>query len=213
MSTRRRGARRVVLGQRQIFGQDQAAAGHDDEPLDAVLQLPDVAGPIIGEHALEGPPGDPDPPIVLPVVLAQEVLDQERDVLPTLSQGGQEDRHDVQTIVEILAEGSFLESRLQVPVGGGDDPDIHGQGPGAPHALEAALLQDAEQLDLQAHGQIADLVQEQAAPSASSKRPFLVAAAPVKAPFSWPNSSLSRSACGKAAQLMRINGPAARGEL
>ena len=37
--------------------------------------------------------------------------------------------------------------------------------------------------------------------SASSKSPFLVAAAPVKAPFSYPNNSLSIRVSGKAAQL------------
>ena len=37
------------------------------------------------------------------------------------------------------------------------------------------------------------------------------AAAPVKAPFSWPNSSLSISSVGIAAQLTFTNGPAANG--
>ena len=38
-------------------------------------------------------------------------------------------------------------------------------------------------------------------PAASSKRPAPPFSAPVKAPFSWPNSSLSTSASGSAAQL------------
>ena len=40
-------------------------------------------------------------------------------------------------------------------------------------------------------------------PSASSTRPGFCFSAPVKAPFSWPNSSLSSSVSGMAAQLMR----------
>ena len=36
--------------------------------------------------------------------------------------------------------------------------------------------------------------------------------APVKAPFSWPNSSLSSSVSGIAAQFTATNGPLARGE-
>ena len=48
-------------------------------------------------------------------------------------------------------------------------------------------------------------------PSASSMRPGLRQAAPVKAPFSWPNSSLSSSASGSAAQWTATNGPARRG--
>src|SRR3989440_4451835 len=43
-------------------------------------------------------------------------------------------------------------------------------------------------------------------PFACSKRPILRAVAPVKAPFSWPNSSLSISSRGIAAILIATNG-------
>ena len=46
-------------------------------------------------------------------------------------------------------------------------------------------------------------------PSACSKRPALRAWAPVKAPFSWPNSSDSIRSRGIAAMLMATNGPVA----
>ena len=48
--------------------------------------------------------------------------------------------------------------------------------------------------------------------SASSKRPSLRLIAPVNAPFSWPNSSLSSSVSVSAPQLTLMNGPAARFE-
>ena len=48
-------------------------------------------------------------------------------------------------------------------------------------------------------------------PSASSKRPTFTPVAPVKAPFSWPNSSLSMSVGGRAAQLTLTRGPCRRG--
>ena len=48
-------------------------------------------------------------------------------------------------------------------------------------------------------------------PSASSNLPRRSAAAPVNAPFSWPNSSLSISSVGIAAQFTFTNGPAANG--
>ena len=44
-------------------------------------------------------------------------------------------------------------------------------------------------------------------PSASSNLPRRAEVAPVKAPFSWPNSSLSISSVGIAAQLTFTNGP------
>src|SRR5205823_2287463 len=47
-------------------------------------------------------------------------------------------------------------------------------------------------------------------PCASSKRPILRAMAPVKAPRSWPKSSLSRRPAGMAVQLNLTNGRARR---
>ena len=49
-------------------------------------------------------------------------------------------------------------------------------------------------------------------PSACSKRPRRMVCAPVKAPRSWPNSSLSSKSLGMAAVLMATNGPDARCE-
>jgi hypothetical protein len=46
--------------------------------------------------------------------------------------------------------------------------------------------------------------------SAASKRPTFLSVAPVNAPFSWPNSSLSISVSVSAAQLTATHGPAAR---
>ncbi len=49
-------------------------------------------------------------------------------------------------------------------------------------------------------------------PCAASKRPFLPCRASVKAPFTWPKSSLSSSVSGSAPQLMLTKGPSARPE-
>ena len=49
-------------------------------------------------------------------------------------------------------------------------------------------------------------------PSACSKRPRRMVWAPVKAPRSWPKSSLSSRSLGMAAVLMATNGPSARSE-
>ena len=49
-------------------------------------------------------------------------------------------------------------------------------------------------------------------PSASSNFPSRSANAPVKLPFMWPNSSLSISSPGIAAQFTSTNGPWARGD-
>ena len=50
-------------------------------------------------------------------------------------------------------------------------------------------------------------------PFACSNFPFLLAAAPVKAPFSWPKSSDSMSSVGNAAQFTATNAPPLRAVL
>jgi hypothetical protein len=52
---------------------------------------------------------------------------------------------------------------------------------------ELARLEHAQQIELQLGTDVADLVEEQRAPSAVSNVPRRRPAAPVNAPFSWPN--------------------------
>ena len=47
-------------------------------------------------------------------------------------------------------------------------------------------------------------------PRAAAKRPCLSRTAPVKLPFTWPNSSLSSRLSGSAPQLIERNGPSFR---
>ena len=57
---------------------------------------------------------------------------------------------------------------------------------------------------------LADLVEEERAAAAPRRRgPSCAVFASVKAPFTWPKSSLSRSVSGIAAQLTATNGPVA----
>ena len=118
------------------------------------------------------------------VELLDEVLDQERDVARALAQRRQADRHHVQAVVEILAKGAGRDLLLQIAVGRGDQPHVDADRLDAAHALELALLQGAQQLHLHLDGDRADLVEEQRAAVASSKRPGFEPTAPVKAPRS-----------------------------
>ena len=47
-------------------------------------------------------------------------------------------------------------------------------------------------------------------PRAAANRPCLSRTAPVKLPFTWPNSSLSSRFSGSAPQLIERNGPSVR---
>ncbi len=62
---------------------------------------------------------------------------------------------------QILSERSFSNHCLQVPVGGGNDTHINGNGPVVPHPLDHLFLQDPQQLNLDRQGDIPDLIQKQ----------------------------------------------------
>ena len=68
-----------------------------------------------------------------------------------------------ETIEEILTEPPRLELALQVLVGRGDHAGVDAKHLAAPDALELALLQKAEELDLQRRAHLADLVEEERA--------------------------------------------------
>ena len=125
--------------------------------------------------------------------------------------GGKRDEEDAEPVVEILAEAARLDRRLEVPVRRRDDADVDPPGVRRSDALEFAFFEDAQERRLHIERQIADFVEEERPLSASSKRPCRVATAPVNAPRSWPNSSLSIKLAGSAAQLTRTSGRSRRG--
>ena len=77
----------------------------------------------------------------------------------------------------------------------------------AADAHDLALLQRAQQLDLQRGVHVADLVEEQRAAVGQLELAARARCTPVATPPSMPNSSLSSSDSGSAAQLSAISGP------
>src|SRR5258708_20954605 len=168
-----------ALAQRggQIGGADGYALGEEDGALEDVLQLADVAGPRVGGQrgqrvVLDGP----DVLLQPRVVLLPEVLDEERNVLAPLAQGRQEDRHHVEPVEEVLAEPAGGDLAGQVARGGGDEAHLDPRGLHAADALELALLDGAQGLDLQLQRDLADLAEEERAavgqPQAPGLRPL-----------------------------------------
>ena len=95
--------------------------------------------------------------------LATKCSTSARQVVEPIAQRRQVDREDVEPVVEVLAELALRDQRLEVAVGGRDDADVDLDRLGAADALELALLQHAQQLDLHLQRQVADLVEEQGA--------------------------------------------------
>ena len=96
-------------------------------------------------------------------VVPQEALGEERDVAGPLAQRRQPDQERVDAIVEILAEAAFAHEVLERTVGGADQAEVGLDRSRPAEALEASLLQDAQQLGLPHRRHVGDLVEEQRA--------------------------------------------------
>ena len=153
------------FGQRDALGLDEPPLLHEDGALDRVGQLTDVARPGVGLEQLEDFGREPLHRFLERAAQAPEqVVGQRVDVLPALPQGRQVDAQDVDAVVQVFAEAGLTHERLDVAVGGGDDAHVDLDGLVAAQALEALVLEHAQQLGLQPEAQFAELVQEQRAP-------------------------------------------------
>ena len=93
-------------------------------------------GKILGFENEDGVPG---PLLDLP----DEKLDELRYVLAALGEPRHAQRHDVEAMIEVLAETAFRHLALEIAACGGNDADIHGDFGSAPEALEFLLDQNA----------------------------------------------------------------------
>src|SRR3989442_6150548 len=113
----------VVQARQDLLVHRSRGTEHDDA-LDRVFQFADVTGPVILHEQAHGVRRDLDVPHVLGVELPSEVLDQHGDFLPPLAQRRDPDLHDVEPVIEILAELVDPHRRLQVAVGGCDQTHV-----------------------------------------------------------------------------------------
>ena len=90
--------------------------------------------------------------------------DEEGDVILPFSQRGKIDLHHVEAMEQVRAEAALAHHRAEVPVRGGDHPnvDLHRSSPSDPRDL--SLLEKSEQFRLDIQRQLANLVEEEAPP-------------------------------------------------
>ena len=99
----------------------------------------------------------------------------------------------------------------QAAVGRGDEPHVDRHVVVGADAADLAALEHAQQLGLQVERQLANLVEEHGAAGGRLEHALARDTAPVKAPRSWPNSSLSSRLGGIAPQSTTRNGLSRRG--
>ena len=192
----------------------QSAVGQHARAFDDVLQLADVAFPLGLEQQAFGRRRQAGHRLVHPLRAgAHERGGEIRNVFAPIAEWRKGDLHDVQTIEEIAAEAaaaatSARRSRLVAAI----TRDVDLLRLQRADALHLAVLERAQQLGLDRQRQLADLVEEQRAALAASNTPAFDSTAPVNAPRTWPNSSLSKSVSTTAEQLIVTNGLLRRGQ-
>ena len=141
--------------------------------------------------------------------LVEEAVGEERDVGGAGAERREDDAGLGEAVEEVFAEAAGVDLGAEIAVGGGDEADVDGDGRGAADAGDGARLEDAEELGLEVERELADLVEEEGAAAARSKAPTWRASAPVKAPRSWPKSTLSASVRGEVGGVEHHEGPGA----
>jgi len=145
-------------------GIDRAGQLHARQAFDAVLELPHVARPVVGEQPLHraGREHRARQLVGLGVAFAKG-FQQELDVVAALTQGRHLHGNHAQAVQQVFAKTPVLGCCRQVGIGGGDEAHV---GLAQSHLAEAAVLlflNEAQQLHLARHGQRVDLVDEQGA--------------------------------------------------
>ena len=93
----------------------------------------------------------------------QEKFHQQRNIFLTLPQRGEIDGDDIQAIVEIVAELSFLDQLLEIHVGGRDDAHVNLNLLYTTQVHELSVLEHAQDFGLRVHGHGSDFIQKQCA--------------------------------------------------
>src|SRR5690554_2593640 len=89
------------------------------------------------------------------------MLREKRDVLASLPKRGQDETHDVESVIKVFPEILLLDDFLQIAVGRSDDAHVHIERFVLAKAAYFTFLKRAEKLRLKANRRFRDLVEEE----------------------------------------------------
>ena len=154
---------------------DRGRLAHDDHRLDDVLELADVAGPPVRAERGHGVGWDEVVDRTVVALLAEEVLDEERDVLGTLAKRRDREHDDRDAVVEVEPEAAVVDLGAQIAVRRGDEAHVDRDLVAAADAAEAPPLERPEQRRLERGRELADLVEEEGAAVSALERALVTA--------------------------------------
>ena len=138
------------------------------------------------------------------------MVQEQRQVTGAIAQRRDVEADAVEAVEQVLAKKALRDAPSQIAVGPRHEPDVDLHGGCVPRGSTAPSCRTRKSLACAASGISAISSRKIVPPCAAWKRPSRFLTAPVKAPFSWPKSSASSRASGKAAQLTATKGPPLR---
>ncbi len=187
---------------RQVRQADSVPAAQDDAALDGVAQFADVAGPrIAGDGRARLGAERRDRLARLPGEEPQQMLRQRQDVARRSRSGGQHHLDDVEAIEQVLAESPRGGIGGQVAVGGGQDADVAERASASRRRARTAAPAAAAAASAARRAADSPISSRNSVPpSAAATLPKVSCTAPVNAPWTWPNSSLSSNSADRLGQ-------------
>src|SRR6516162_6682582 len=146
----------------EIRKSELIALAHDDGPIDRVLELTDVAGPIELRqirHRLAGDAGNR--PVFLGAEPREEMAKQMGNILAPRAQRRDRQRQHVQTIEQVFPEMAAFDAIQQFAIGRRNDANVDLDWFAAADRLDGALLQRAQKLDLRGQRQFRNFIEKQ----------------------------------------------------
>ncbi len=148
---------RQVESKRTTFGQN-------DRPLNYILQLAHVAGPIVALQFLHVQLGEARTSNSKAAGgLFDKVFGKLPDIFETLAQRRDLDWEDAETIIQVEAEPACFGLSQEVAIRCRYETDFYCSGALVSHPLKLAFLQDAQKLALEVQWDFPDLVEKQGA--------------------------------------------------
>src|ERR1700730_7352622 len=139
----------------EVIYRSKARAGNH------VFQLANVAGPrVLEQDGLRSPRQPLDLLAIGLVVFFEKMLNEQGNVIQTLTQAGNANLNRAEAVEEILTEAAGKHFRAQIPVGRGNQADIHLADLGRTYALNFPILNHAQQLCLHSQRGFSFFVEE-----------------------------------------------------
>ena len=129
---------------RQVVEFDFSGTGEHRQPFRQILELTDVARPVVIHHSLHGFVADGlDSRTAFLARDVEKMMYQQWKILDPIAQRRNLDRQHVQAVVEVFSKATLFDQVGQVLMGRRDDANVDFPGLGRADRFEAAFLKHA----------------------------------------------------------------------